>query len=280
MADETHVAAPTVPVAEAHHALEVRLQADEQRLLADEARMAADEKVLRTNRLLARIAIALAGTLIIAVAGLTISLIALNRDIDIVANAAPRDNSVGTPALKHAAVTADKIATGAVTTNALADGGVRRADIAARAVGSAQIAPGAVTRFDVRRDTLTGAQIDERTIRQVPSAQAAAHAGTAGDAQRLAGASASAYLSRITIVRAATTSSQQRIKGPIAARCPSGMRVVSGGASVDGTSHGVAISRSAPDAGENWVAVANTYRRPTVPWRLIVTAICGEGGSG
>ena len=96
---------------------------------------------------------------------------------------------------------------------------------------------------------------------------------------RLCGVTATAYLSRITIVRAATTSSQRRTKGPIAARCPSGMRIVSGGASVDGTSHGVAISRSAPDGGENWVAVANSYRRPTVPWRLVVTAICGGGGS-
>jgi len=56
------------------------------------------------------------------------------------------------------------------------------------------------------------------------------------------------------------------------------MRVVSGGASVDGTSHGVAIARSAPDTGESWTAVASAHGVPTVPWRLVVTASCVTGG--
>ena len=276
MADETNVASLTADV---QHTLEARLQTDEDRLLADEARIAADERLLRANRLVARIAIVLAGTLIIAVAGLTISLFALNRNIETVAKAAPKDNSVGPAALKTAAVTASKIAPGSVSTGAIAAGGILRADIAPSAVGGAQIAVGSVTGGDVRHDTLTGAQIDERTLRHVASAQTAARAGTARDAQSLGGVSSSSYLSRITVVRAATTASQQRTKGPVAARCPSGMRVVSGGASVDGTSHGVAIARSAPDAGESWTAVANSYRAPTVPWRLVVTAICVTGGS-
>ncbi len=276
MADETNVASLTADV---QHTLEARLQTDEDRLLADEARIAADERLLRANRLVARIAIVLAGTLIIAVAGLTISLFALNRNIETVAKAAPKDNSVGPAALKTAAVTASKIAPGSVSTGAIAADGVLRADIAPSAVGGAQIAVGSVTGGDVKHDTLTGAQIDERTLHQVPSAQTATRAGTARDAQSLGGVSSSSYLSRITVVRAATTASQQRTKGPVAARCPSGMRVVSGGASVDGTSHGVAIARSAPDAGETWTAVANTYHAPNVPWRLVVTAICVTGGS-
>lgn len=276
MADESNVARLT---ADAQHTLEARLQTDEDRLLADEARIAADERLLRGNRLVARIAIVLAGTLIIAVAGLTISLFALNRNIDTVAKAAPKDNSVGPAALKTAAVTASKIAPGSVGTGAIAAGGIRRADIAAGAVGGAQIALGSVTGGDVRHGTLTGAQIDERTLRHVASAQTAARAVSARDAQSLGGVGSSSYLSRITVVRAATTASRHRTKGPVAARCPSGMRVVSGGASVDGTSHGVAIARSAPDAGETWTAVANSYRAPTVPWRLVVTAICVTGGS-
>src|SRR5215470_17464760 len=64
---------------------EQRMTADEARLSADETRLAADEKVLRTNRLVAGIAIALGVTLAIAMAGLTISLFALNRDIETVA---------------------------------------------------------------------------------------------------------------------------------------------------------------------------------------------------
>jgi hypothetical protein len=276
MADESNGAGLA---ADAQHILEARLQIDEDRLRADEARMAADERLLRANRLVARIAIVLAGTLIIAVAGLTVSLFALNRNIETVAKAAPKDDSVGPAALKVGAVTASKIAPGSVSTDAIAAAGVRRADIAPGAVGGAQIAVGSVTRGDVRHDTLTGAQIDEGTLRHVASAQTTAHAVTASDAQALGGVSSSSYVSRITVVRAATPASRQRTKGPVAARCPSGMRVVSGGAAVDGTSHGVAIARSAPDAGESWTAVANSYRAPTVPWRLLVTAICVTGGS-
>ena len=83
-------------------ALEERIRRDEARLLADEARIAEDEHDLRTNRLVARIAVVLAGTLLIAVAGLTISLFALNRDIETVAKAAPKDDSVGTTASRTA----------------------------------------------------------------------------------------------------------------------------------------------------------------------------------
>jgi len=283
MADERNVASLS---ADAQHALEARLQTDEERLLADEARieadearLAADEGLLRANRLVARIAIVLAGTLIIAVAGLTVSLFALNRDIETVAKAAPKDNSVGPAAIQAGAVTATEIAPGAVGTGALADRGIRRADIASGAVGRDQIAPGSVTRVAVRNGTLTGAQIDERTLRHVASARTAARADMARDAQALGGVSSSAYVSKVVVVRAATTAGQRRTKGPVAARCPSGTRIISGGASVDGTSHGVAISRSAPDNGETWVAVANAYHAPTVPWRLVVTAICAAGGS-
>jgi hypothetical protein len=258
--------------------LERRLLDDEARILADEARLAADEKVLRSNRLVALIAVVLAGTVIIAVAGLTVGLFALNRDIETVAKAAPKDNSVGTAALRDGTVTADKMATGSVTSAAIADGAVVRNALANGAIGNAQLERKSVTARNVRRDALTGSQIHEQTLGTVPSAQTASRARTARDAQLLAGLSASAYLSRIKVVRVASSTSQRRTKGPIAARCPSGMRVMSGGAAVDGTSHGVAIARSAPNGREDWVAVANSYRRPTAPWRLVVTAICVAGG--
>jgi hypothetical protein len=283
MADHTHPANIADPEPEPTLELEKRLRRDEARLLADEARLAADEKVLRANRLVARIAIGLGATLAIAVAGLTLSLFALNRDIDVVAKAAPKDNSVGTAALRHAAVTSDKLAEGAVTSSALADSGVTRADLAPAAIGRRQIAPRAVTAAAVRHDTLTGAQINERTLHGVASAQAAARARTAvtaGNARQLAGVGATAYLSKVMVVRAASATSQRGIKGPIAARCPAGMRIISGGTAVDGTSHGVAIIRSAPNADDDWVAVASAYSRPTAPWRLVVTAICAAGGAG
>lgn len=288
MADSTQVIEDANPEPERTDGLEERLRrdedrlrADEARLTADEARIAADEKVLRTNRLVARIAIVLGATLAVAVAGLTLSLFALNRDIETVARAAPKDDSVGTTALQHAAVTSDKLAVGAVTSAAVADHGLAREDLGRASVGSFQLARGAVTAADVRHDALSGAQIDEQTLHGVASAQAAARAQTAetaGNAGHLGGVNASAYVSKITVVHAESASSLRAVKGPLAARCPSGTRIISGGAAVDGTSHGVAIARSAPNSGEDWVAVANAYHRPTVPWRLIVTAVCVSGG--
>jgi hypothetical protein len=291
MNDQTQVPNPTEPEADLAARLradeermlagEQRMTADEARLAADETRLAADEKVLRTNRLVAGIAIALGVTLAIAMAGLTISLFALNRDIETVAKAAPKDDSVTTATLRDGAVTAGKLAPASVTSVAVADGGIGRADVGTAAIGTSELAPGAVAAADVRRNALTGAQIDERTLRGVASAQAAVRArtaGTAANAQALGGTAAGSYLSKITVVRAATATSGLRVKGPIAARCPAGMTIVSGGAAVDGTSRGVAIARSAPSTGDEWVAVASTYRRPAAPWRLVVTAVCVSGG--
>jgi hypothetical protein len=134
----------------------------------------ADQQVLERGGVgLRRAAVAVesSGKVIIAVAGLTISLLALNRNIETVAEAAPKDNSVVPAALETAAVTAIKIAPGAVSTGAVADDGIRRADIAPDAIGGTQIAAGSVTGGDVKHDTLTGTQIDERTLRDVASAQ-------------------------------------------------------------------------------------------------------------
>jgi hypothetical protein len=257
---------------------EQRIAADEARLDADEARIAKDEKLLRGNRLIASIAVVLAGTLLIAAAGLTISLFALNRDIETVAKAAPKDNSVGTTAIKHSAVTADKLAPRSVTRTAVADGAITRVHIRGGAIGGAQIAAGAVKASDVRADSLTGDQIDERTLHNVASAGHATRAGSAGNAALLAGLPPAAFLSRLRLVQTASPTSTRRVKGPVSVACPAGMRLLSGGAAVDGTSHGVALVRSGPTSGREWVAAATAYSRPTVPWRLVVTAICGAGG--
>jgi len=75
----------------------------------------ADQQVLERGDVgLRRAAVAVesSGKVIIAVAGLTISLLALNRNIETVAKAAPKDNSVGPAALETAVVTAIKIAPG------------------------------------------------------------------------------------------------------------------------------------------------------------------------
>lgn len=234
--------------------LKQRLLRDEIRLAHDEERIEQDERWIQRNW---RLALALGGVLALTVLALVLSVIALNRDIDTVASAAPRDGSVGTAALQDAAVTAGKLAEGAVTKPAIADG--------------------AVTSKAVAANGLTGADIDETTLGQVPSAKAAASASSASDADALGGLAAGRYLNRPTVVTTRSSTSTLAAKGPLSATCPSGTRVVSGGASIDGAAR-VAITTSAPDGQDEWIASAAAIGTPSGPWTLEVIAVCAHGG--
>lgn len=238
--------------------LEARIHEDETRLAFDELRLLEDERRMRFNR---RLTIGLGVALAIAVAGLLVALVALRRDVTELSTAAPHD-SVSTAAIEDGAVTADKLAAGSVTADALARGAVR----------GTEIAPGAVTESSVAGNSLTGASIRESALAQVPSAR------DSGDSRELAGLPGSAYLSQVRTVRAESPLDSSGVKGPLGARCPDGLRILSGGAAIEGVVYGVAIATSAPRNGDEWVAVARRYRRSGHQWRLVVTAICSSGG--
>ncbi len=112
----------------------------------------------------------------------------------------------------------------------------------------------------------------------MPAARRASRAVVAGDASALGGVGASGYLSRVKLVRVASRTNGRSTKGPLAANCPLGMRIIAGGAAVDGPSRGIALVRSAPTASGDWVAVADAYHPTGTPWRLVVTAVCASGG--
>jgi hypothetical protein len=236
---------------EADEALRGRIIRDEIRLARDEERIAEEERGIRRNW---RLALALAGLLVLTVTALILSVVALNRDIDEVAAAAPREDSIGASALQDGAVTADALATGSVTPAALADGAVR----------SRAVADGAIT----------GADIEESTLGRVPSA---ARADSAADATALGGVAAARHLSRTVVATNRSATSTLAVKGPLSAICPAGTRVVSGGASIDGAAR-VAITTSAPDGEGGWVARAAAMGTPSGPWRLEVVALCARGG--
>lgn len=236
--------------------LEQRVIRDEIRLARDEERLAQDEGWIRRSW---RLELVLAGLLALTIAALVLSIVALNRDIDEVAAAAPRDDSVGASVIRDGAVVASKLAPGAVS---------------ARAVGA---------------DALTGAQIDETTLTAVRRAAAATRAGTAARADRatsaaraddavaLGGVAASRYLNGLTLVRAQTATSTLAVKGPVSAACPAGATIVAGGASIDGAAR-VALTTSAPDGDDSWLAEAAAIGTPSAPWRIVVTAVCARGG--
>jgi hypothetical protein len=207
-----------------------------------------------SNRHLAVAALVLALLLAVAVGALVVGLVALNRDVEAVSTAKPAGDSVGTDALQDGAVTAEKLAGGAVTTDALADG----------AVTGAKVAP----------DSLTGGNIDESTLDQVPAAK------KAKNAVNLGGKAASMYLSAVTLVQAQSGSNTDEVKGPVTASCPADASVIAGGASLEGTTSGIAIVGSAPAEGRaGWTARAQAFDPTTTAWRIVVTAICATGGS-
>jgi hypothetical protein len=246
---------------------EDRLDRDERRLAVDEARLDREVRLARTNRIVAALAASIGVVLVIAVAALVLSLAALRRNVHAIARAAP-DGSVSTQAIQDGAVTAPKLGGHAVERAALAPG----------AIGSAQLAPHAVRARAVARNALTGAQIREATLARVPSATHARTATSAlrsGDAAQLGGLAPSAYVSRLVTVKAASVLSTSRDKGAVIARCPLGLRAISGGAEVRGIADGVAILRSAPVDGQGWLgrAAATGHRSPS--WRLVVRAVCG-----
>jgi len=219
-----------------------------------EERLAEEERRIGTNRQVAVVALALGVLLVVAVVALAVALVALNRDVEAASTAKPAGDSVGTEALQDGAVTADKIAAGAVGTDALADG----------AVTGAKVAP----------DSLTGANIDESTLERVPSAGAAKNAANLGQKP------AAAYLSEVRLVQAESESNADEAKGPVTASCPAETIAIGGGASLEGTTSGIAIVESAPADGQTgWTASAQAFVPTTTDWQLVVFAICATGGA-
>jgi hypothetical protein len=238
---------------------EARLTADELRLSRDEARLEAEEAEVKENRIVAWFGVALALVLVVAVTALVLGLIAVQDDVGSVRRAAA-DDSVATAALEDEAVTAEKLAVGAVTRDA----------VAGEAIGTQELALGAVTGAQVARNALTGTDIRENTLKEVRAARAAREARearTARDATRLGGLPSRAYLSQVSDVRAMTVADARRVKGPLVARCPAGTRVTP------------AAPRSAawPAAPRSWPTSRTTGRagRRPLAWRA---ATGGHGG--
>ena len=237
---------------------EARLARDEHRLTQDEARLESEEDAIRESREVAWAGLVLALALALAVAALVMSIVALRHDVGSLGRRSAPAGSVSAAALQPGSVTADKLAPGAVGRQAIAAG----------AVGTEQIAHNAITGALVAPDTLTGADIRERTLGPVR---------TASNALRLDGVRAGEYLSQPFEVTTASVTDPSRTKGPLIARCPTGSRVVSGGATIEGAARGAALVDSSPADRTGWMASARVTSGRAPSWRLSVTAICAAG---
>jgi hypothetical protein len=127
------------------------------------------------------------------------------------------------------------------------------------AVGGGQIKPNAVTGSKVRNNSLTGRDVNERTLRQVPSAAAAATAATAERATVADRATLAAGLDRIFYVAATATipaapDATTPSTATATARCAAGQLVVGGGIRGD---EEVGEDFSYPDGAAAWTATAS-----------------------
>jgi hypothetical protein len=182
-------------------------------------------------------------------------------------------NSVGSRQLRSNAVTSPKIAARAVTSSKLANNAVTGAKIASAAVTGGKIAPNAITTVQVRARSLLSSDFAAGQIPQGP-------AGPPG-LQGAQGIQGPPGLSGVQIVTASTDASTAGVQF-VTASCPSGKKVIGGGAQATGTAVAnapVLLRESNPtSAGTGWHALAGTVGNfdTGAPWSVTATAICAN----
>lgn len=126
-----------------------------------ERMLAAEDRAVLLNRRLLWLSFVLLGLIAVALA---LGVLALNRDIETVARATPKDASVGQAAIRAGAVTEDKLADAAVTGRALAIGAVTEDRIADGAVTTRTLARAAVTAEQLTDDAVTARALADGSV--------------------------------------------------------------------------------------------------------------------
>lgn len=154
-------------------------------------------------------------------------------------------------------VTTAKIKNGAVTTPKLKNDAVNIDKLAANAVTAAQVKNGSLLKEDFKSGQLPDGPPGPQGPRGVPGPK---------------GASGVSGLQRVD---AATSASSANSKA-VVATCPSGKRVVGGGAQVTGSgSNKVSITQSFPDSnGDRWNGNAVEVVATGASWQLQAYALC------
>lgn len=200
-----------------------------------------------------------------------------------VQDAAP--NSVGSAALKSNAVTNAKIAAGAVSSSKLANGAVTGGKIASGAVTSATIASRAVTGAKIAANAITTTQVAPGSLLSSDFGSGQIPRGPTGPAgqgiQGLQGVQGPPGLSAVQIVTASTDLVHDGVQF-VTANCPTGKKVIGGGAQATGpgvADQPVILRESNPtSAGTGWHALAGAPSNlpTTLGWSLTAIAICAN----
>jgi hypothetical protein len=161
-----------------------------------------------------------------------------------------------------------EIQNGTVQSRDVRDGALQGRDIANATLRSRDIRDGVLSGLDVRDGSLAGADLATNAIgdREIDEPQL--------DINRLGGISVTRYVKNVTRVETRSANDAVTPKAAPPANCPSGKRVIGGGARVVAPAPvPVALSVNGP-AGSAWTALAYATA-PTGNWQLVNVAICG-----
>jgi hypothetical protein len=194
-------------------------------------------------------------------------LIALSGTSFAVSNQVP-NNSVGEAQLKKDSVTAAKIKSGAVQSSEIKDAIIATNDLHNDSVTNAKLAKDAVSANEVKDRSLLAVDFAAGQLPRGPQGPA----GPAGPPGPGVGG-----LER----RSEGTSTDSTNSKSTTATCPSGKRVLGGGARVTGNAAAsVTISESFPDSSlDRWNATARESDPTDAGWQLTVFALCATIGS-
>jgi hypothetical protein len=159
---------------------------------------------------------------------------------------------------------------------ALAGTGVAAvSQLAPNSVGAAQLRNGAVTNAKIRNRAVTSAKVANRSLLRVDFAPGQLPAGPTGPQGPAgpAGPAGAPGLSQVERVETTTATNAANSKTAQMA-CPSGKRLIGGGARVNGGSPDTAILQSFPDNDNIYRATAAETDLIAGTWSLTVFAIC------
>ncbi len=159
--------------------------------------------------------------------------------------------AVGTNQLKPSSIGADQLKGNAVATKQLQSGAVTGPKIKAGSIGASQIQSGSITGTQVKSGSLGATQINQTTLTGI----------SAANIHTVQYVTATVALSSSSATGTSTT-----------ATCPTGMKIIGGGATLSNKEFG-SIFESAPTAERNgWYA--NGFLGEKVSVTMTVTAIC------
>jgi hypothetical protein len=165
-------------------------------------------------------------------------------------------------------ISSREIANNTVQSRDVRDGALQGRDVANRSLRGRDVQDGTLGGVDVRDGFLAGADLAANSLgdREVDEPQL--------DINRLGGVSATRYVKNVVRVETRTANDTATPKAAPPARCPSGKRLLGGGARVVASAFvPVALAVNGPDGGA-WNAAAYATA-PGGSWQLVNVAICG-----